>query len=343
MNTTDAPLVSIIIPVYNVAPFLTEALDSAFNQTYDNLEIMIVDDGSTDGSGSICDAYAEKDSRIVVIHQHHQGLSVARNAGLDMMSGEYVAFLDSDDAFHPDFIRRMLTVMLRENPDIVVCRYKIYKTGRRMNPDTKKNTYPPAKQGKYDRAGALSFLADEIMNRTVWNKLYKRRLWSCTRFPGGHNFEDIDTTYRIFDKCRSVYIVQDPLYLYRNRPGSIVRTYSADNIRDRQLAFEHMRAYVASHIPDIFTEEQLRGFLLRHLRTQIRLLTKVKGKDLFVRLREQIISLGNEIGMENCGFQTRTAYRMVCRCPWLLKMIYPIYRVLKDFHKKNHLPKDVSP
>ena len=114
------PLVSVIIPVYNVSPYLRESLDSVISQTYTNLEIIAVDDGSTDDSGRICDEYAEKDTRIKVIHQANRGLSAARNAGLNAMTGEYVAFLDSDDALYPEMVECMVKGMEKNAADIAV-------------------------------------------------------------------------------------------------------------------------------------------------------------------------------------------------------------------------------
>ena len=124
---TNAPLVSVIIPVYNVAPFLNEALDSVIHQTYTNLEILIIDDGSTDESGEICDKY-KRDQRVQVIHQENRGLSAARNIGLDMMTGDIVAFLDSDDKYNKDYISRLLISMEQHGSDITICKFSNHKT-----------------------------------------------------------------------------------------------------------------------------------------------------------------------------------------------------------------------
>ena len=126
------PLISVIIPVYNVRHYLKEALDSVIFQTYRNLEIIIIDDGSTDGSREICDDYLD-DSRVTVIHQKNKGLSAARNAGLDIMTGEYVAFLDSDDAYQSSFIEEMVNAIVREVADIVVCKYTVHSTVSEMD------------------------------------------------------------------------------------------------------------------------------------------------------------------------------------------------------------------
>ena len=129
------PLVSVIVPVYNVLPYLREALDSVINQTYKNLEILIVDDGSTDGSGEVCDEYLS-DPRVIVIHQENKGLSGARNTGLDRMTGEYVAFIDSDDAFKPEMIERMLETITRNKAEMSICGYYACETNSHMTEKT---------------------------------------------------------------------------------------------------------------------------------------------------------------------------------------------------------------
>ncbi len=125
-------LVSVIIPVYNVRLYLREALDSVLAQTYRNLEILVVDDGSDDRSEAICDEYAEKDARIAVIHQKNKGLSGARNTGLDIVRGDFIAFLDSDDAYCPNMLRMMVDVAQQSGTDLVECNFGIYHTKHRI-------------------------------------------------------------------------------------------------------------------------------------------------------------------------------------------------------------------
>ena len=216
-------LVSIIIPVYNVKLYLKEALDSVIHQTYQNLEIIIIDDGSTDGSEKLCDEYTEKDQRIIVIHQENKGLSNARNVGLDLMHGEALAFLDSDDAYSSDYVRVMAEAMIREKADIVICRYTIHNTTDRLSPSGREKKLPRITQGLYDRKQSLCALVDGAINNSVWNKLYRQELWTDIRFPNGRVYEDFDTSYRIFNACKTVYVVDKSQYLYRKRPGSICR------------------------------------------------------------------------------------------------------------------------
>lgn len=160
-------LVSIIVPVYNVKPFLTESLDSVVHQTYTNLEIIVVDDGSTDGSETICDEYARIDKRVRVIHQDNHGLSTARNVGINLASGDTIVFLDSDDAFRPDFVKIMLSEMIREEADLVICRYTTHRTLGQL--ERVGNQKPTIESGLYDRVSALQALADGKINHSVWN------------------------------------------------------------------------------------------------------------------------------------------------------------------------------
>ncbi len=217
-------MVSVIIPVYNVAPYLRESLASAIHQTYKGLEIIIIDDGSTDGSGDICEEYAARDERIRLIHQENKGLSAARNAGLNIMTGDVIAFLDSDDAYHPDYIRTMLETMHREKTDIVICGYSKQKTEGKLRFEEVGRTGPSLHKGKYNRIEALCALADMKLNHGVWNKLYKSGLWNNIRFPEGYVYEEVRTTYRILDSINSLAVIDQPLYLYRDRPESITNT-----------------------------------------------------------------------------------------------------------------------
>lgn len=330
-----ASVISVIIPVYNVRPYLAEALDSVLGQTWKNLEIILIDDGSADGSGEICDAYARRDSRVRVIHQENQGLSCARNAGLDAMTGRAIVFLDPDDAYHPDFVRRMAAAMARTKADLVQCRFTVHKTGGRLKDSRLKRSRPAAAPGIYGRADALRALAGGRLNVNVWNKLYKRELWNDIRFPAGHNYEDIDTAFRIFDRCRTVCVLDTPLYLYRRRPGSITSVFSQVNTEDRILAFRHFEAFIEANTPAVFGPEHLTRWRQARLNGMIVDLLRLTGADetstkaLRKEMRRQVIRTGREIGIQNCGPRTRAAWRIVCCCPYLLKPVYLVYRPIR--------------
>lgn len=208
-------LVSIIIPVYNTAEYLAEALDSVINQSYKNIEIIIVDDGSTDGSGRICDEYASTDKRIIVFHQRNKGLSAARNYGLEVMKGEAVAFLDSDDAYLADYVNTMVKCLVEEEIDLVVCGYSYQKTSGRMDYISPQKRGPLIRQGRYYHDDALRSLADDLINHGVWNKLYKRKLWEKMRFPEGRVYEEVGTTYRVLNITDSIYVVSDKWLVFK--------------------------------------------------------------------------------------------------------------------------------
>ena len=325
------PLVSVIIPVYNVAPYLREALDSVVTQSYKALQIIIIDDGSTDGSGSICDEYT-RDSRVTVIHRKNRGLSSARNAGLELMTGEYVCFLDPDDAFHSEFIKVLLNTVIAGNRDIAVCRYRIvYSTGP-LTGRKAKTAAPMMKPDDYGRVEALQALVDGKINTSVWNKIYQKKLWDGIRFPEGHNYEDVDTMFRVFDRCSSVRVLDEVLYLHRKRPGSITQSLTEENVSDHMLAFSHLEAFVREHIPEVFCEEQLKKIRQHRLDRMIVYFAKSTGDDRLRRkLKSRIVSAAEEWGIEDFGIRTKAAYRMVCRCPRLLEMLYPIYHHVRVF------------
>ena len=324
------PLISIIIPVYNVETYLAEALDSVINQTYEKLEILIIDDGSTDGSGAICDEYAFKDERIRVMHQENRGLSAARNAGLNCMTGELCAFLDSDDAFESTFIEKMLAAMLHEEADLVVCKYTVHQTEKKLYL-TDEQARPSADSGNYDRIHALRALADGIINVAVWNKLYRRTLWQNIRFPEGRYYEDYETTLRIFNICHLLHVLDEPLYLYRKRQGSITSTPSIKIIRDKNLAYSHFASFIEANTPEIFNASQKQNwhqFLLNDI--IIYYLNHTAGRsyeEITFRkeLRKYIILTGKETGIKTFGLRTRIAWYMIRFCPMLLKIVYRVY------------------
>ena len=335
----NGSLVSVIIPVYNVKPYLAEAMDSVLSQTYPNLEIIVVDDGSTDGSGEICDRYAEKDSRITLIRQENKGLSGARNTGLDRMHGEAVAFLDSDDVYHPDFIRAMTETMIRENSDIVLCKCTQHETTGPIRPNGREKAEPPTTQTRYNRAEALRALADRSINMSVWNKLYRRELWDTVRFPEGHVYEDLDTLYRVFNLCETLCVLDQALYRYRIRPQSITRTSTRKNLQDHYLAHSHFISFIKANIPEIFSDEHILKMNQSYINQKIVLFIRNSGAKLGEEeipnriLREEIIKTGKEMKIESFSLRTRAAYRMLCSCPMLLRMFYLVYRPFRALER----------
>lgn len=247
------PLVSVIVPVYNVKPYLREAIDSVINQTYHHLEIILVDDGSTDGSSQICDQYQHKDKRIRVIHQKNKGLSGARNAGLDIMRGEIVSFLDPDDAFLPEMIELLVKNMMKSQADISACGFYTCRTEKRLSASHYESVFA-LKRGCVISQDALRLMLDNQINIAVWNKLYRRHLFNDLRFPDGYVFEDQLTTPILLERANRVVMLQQPLLLYRNqRPGSIKMTYSEQNNHDWLYAMRFKEAFILKHTQPCLT------------------------------------------------------------------------------------------
>ena len=327
-------LVSVIIPVFNVHPYLTEALDSVLNQTYYKMEIIIIDDGSSDGSGEICDEYAKKDNRIKVVHQENRGLSSARNIGLDIMTGNLVAFLDPDDVLHPCFVEDMLLTLQRENADLAVCNYSVfYSLGSMEKTDSGNRNRLLAKPGLYNRTQILHILVEHRLNYSVWNKLYRRKLWNGIRFPVGHVYEDIDTTFKVLYHTRKTVVLDETLYLYRKRRGSIANTRTPNNTRDWFLAMSHLESFVTKKTPQVFSNEQLKTFRYSLFEKAIKTYVDFYGRsdlewETFTNeIREQIVQEWEK--KTNISIRMRTCYMMMRYCPWLLRIIYPKYVRLK--------------
>ena len=334
-SVSGSPLVSVIIPVYNVAPFLTEALDSVLRQTWTNLEIIIVGDGSTDGSGKICDRYAQGDRRVLLIHQENRGLSAARNAGLDRMSGDAVAFLDPDDAFDPSFIGEMLAAMVRESADMAVCKYTEHHTLGRMERSGREKANPSIRAGVYDRVSALRSLAECTLNKTVWNKIYRSALWKDIRFPEGHVYEDVETAYMITDRGEKVCVLDGALYLHRKWNGSITAALTPDKLNDLILAQSRVLSFIRERSPEVFPDEAAEGYQRRRLRYLIHIYTRQcrmvgsEQKRAVKNLRRQILDLGKDTGLDRSRPRTKICYHLIRFCPHLLRIASPVYRAVR--------------
>ena len=216
------PLVSIIVPIYKVEPYLRRCLDSIVNQTYTNLEIILVDDGSPDGCPQICDEYAAKDNRIVVIHKENGGLSDARNAGLDICKGEYISFVDSDDLLDLKAMEYMLNT--GTDVDIVISNVKMFINDEEISNSNKTHCNSSSFKiiGSDDLLLRLCKDGDAYL-RSAWGKLFKKELFSNIRFPKGKLYEDMYVNYRLYYKAFQSTFISIPLYYYRqNRPGSIM-------------------------------------------------------------------------------------------------------------------------
>lgn len=235
----DEPKISVIIPVYRVEKYIRRCLDSVIGQSYRNLEIIVVDDGSPDNCGVICDEYAAHDERIRVIHKQNGGVSSARNAGLAIAEGEWIGWIDSDDWVEPDMYEYLLNNALESGADICVCgRREIYSNRNVRRGWEQKQVL--------DTEEALALLlANDAMQNFLWDKLWRRELFDGIFFPEGRTYEDIAVMHRLFERADCVLCLPESKYNYFQRPGSIVDDVSLGNRINHYVAarqrYEDMR------------------------------------------------------------------------------------------------------
>lgn len=205
------PLISVIVPVYKVEQYLDRCVDSVLAQTYENTEILLVDDGSPDHCPRMCEEYAKKYSNIRVFHQENSGLSGARNTGIDNAKGEYLAFIDSDDVWSPYFLESLYRALIEHDADLSQCRWEY------MHGDHIKEAYDP--DAKWECFTGREMLGNLYIQTgayyvVAWNKLYKKELFKEIRYPGGRIHEDEATTYKLFDLAEKCVFVDNALYGY---------------------------------------------------------------------------------------------------------------------------------
>lgn len=242
------PLISVIVPIYKVEEYLDRCVESIVNQTYKNLEIILVDDGSPDNCPQMCDSWAEKDSRIKVVHKENGGLSDARNAGMPFAIGDVVSFIDSDDWVELDMFEKMLSRMQKDNSDIVSCGVKWVEEDGTVIRDVTVN----ANEVLDTHSAMKELINDNKFKQHVWNKLYKYELIKGIPFEKGRYHEDVFWSYQIVGKAERVTILKDSLYNYVQRKGSIMgNSYSVKRL-DGLDALKKQCEYVKERFPDLY-------------------------------------------------------------------------------------------
>lgn len=247
-------LVSIIVPIYNVADYLDNCISSACNQTYKNIEIILVDDGSTDKSPEICDNWAKKDHRIKVIHKENGGVSSARNAGLDVANGKYISFLDGDDEYISNTLETALD-KFDDSVDLVSFGYTIVSPDKKENISFEEKTY-----NNISQADKLNFIAGPFfqfaLGWNVWNNIFSKSVITKykLRFPTSHNMaEDQFFCMLYYSHCNNIRVIQNQLYVYFRRDNSLTNTaktlhksYFGEKNKLAFLSLEHFSQYTDS-------------------------------------------------------------------------------------------------
>lgn len=292
----DGSLISVIIPVYKVEEQLERCISSITNQTYSNLEIILVDDGSPDGCPALCNGWVERDGRVRVIHQNNAGLSAARNAGIDIASGEYIAFVDSDDFVEPDYIEALYGTLTSAGADFSCC--GLFNENELLEPLDEQVAVP---DGVFSTASMIpnsSFYEWQYV--VAWNKLYKREVWDTLRYPVDRVHEDEFVYHHLLLNSTKVACTSRKLYHYVRRADSIMGEGSPDAAADKTLAMldrtDMLRCAgaLSGSVLDMCAVYAVRGYLgamrdpsvrerMRGLSGKVRELVRVATADAFPR------------------------------------------------------------
>ncbi len=230
--------ISVIVPVYNIAKYLPKCIESIINQTYNAIEILLINDGSTDESGKICDEYAKKDNRIKVIHQNNQGISATRNTGIKASTCDYIVFIDSDDYINEDYLETLYNCITKTNSDVASVNYNVIKQDGTILYNGSKET--ELKENELITIEGTNIikelLSQKILKNFVWNKIYKKSI--ICEFQVGINYEDMAFTLEVLSKASKVSFINKSCYNYVKRDDSITATISEENLQDFGKAIE---------------------------------------------------------------------------------------------------------
>ena len=299
-------MISVIVPVYKVEPYLRQCVDSILNQTYRDLEVLLIDDGSPDKCGEVCDEYEKKDRRVRVFHTENRGLSAARNLGLKEARGEYIGFVDSDDWIEPDMYKTMLARLEETGAEICACGFweeygnTIIKTSL---PDV-----------CYENEEGVIALLEGRIRQFAWNKLYLKELFKRLLFPEFHVFEDVATIYRTFFDAEKTVSISNLLYHYRRHKDCISNDHSVNHLMDYWDSY-YMRYREMKQLPAFNENRNTMGILVEKTvraativwrwiyvipkDNQKKFMTNLKSISKFVRKNTPIL------GFRNCGTYAR--------------------------------------
>jgi len=238
----ELPCLSIVVPVYKVEQYIRKCIDSILVQSFTNFELILIDDGSPDNCGIICDEYAKKDPRIFVIHKRSSGLSAARNSGIEKAKGKYITFVDSDDWIDKETYEKAFR-FLNENQLEVVCfdTWLVKDNQEKFRPRYTQNQIFVGVEG-------VNAILEDGIDNAAWNKVYLKSLFDGVRYPEGRVFEDVGTSYKVLAKAKRVGYLKQPLYYYLKRGNSIVGTsFNSSKRYDAFLSYEERFEYAKAH------------------------------------------------------------------------------------------------
>lgn len=296
----ETAAISVIVPVYNVEPFLRRSVESILNQTFRNLEVILVDDGSSDGSDDLCDAFAAKDPRVKVVHKANGGLSHARNVGIERASAPLIGFVDSDDFIEADMFQTLYDHMMASSAQISVCGvYDCFPGSVVTTQDTTSRFVVDAKEA------VEMALESRDFPLYVWNKLYEKRLFDGISFPEGKVYEDAFVMIRLLDRAEKVAVTMEPKYHYIRRAGSVTtKPYTPADL-DIIEAHDSNYRYIERKHPDLLPQAEFRCLWARFM--ALDKLIMADGEQAREKQKEVISSLRCSMGkILSCRWLSRS-------------------------------------
>lgn len=298
------PLISIIVPVYNVQNYISNCIESILGQTHTELELILVDDGSTDHSGEILVEYAKKDSRIITIHQRNMGVAAARNNGVRKAKGDFVGFVDGDDSIESDMYEILYNMLMSYEADIAMCGMKMVDSNGHIYNKLINDDKYMARDALLELSNTIDILKYCLCEREmfVWNKLYKKNLLKDIRFPEGKVFEDHFIMYKILEQAKKIIITEEKKYMYLYRTDSISHSKFNRNYFDLINAQIEQYEYISSTYHEL--ESDSRRLMFTDL---LAIMENVILDNCLHIYRKEILSIIDEVKkypITNCGLST---------------------------------------
>lgn len=322
--TNELPLISVVLPVYNIEQYLPSCMDCMSRQTYTNLELILVDDGSTDRCGLLCDMYAKKDPRIVVYHKSNGGLSDARNYGIERAHGRYIAPIDPDDTVDPDYISYLYQILNRYQARMSLCIHRtLYDNGSIKDPHLHGDEFLETK------TCLEMMLYHNVIDTSAWGKLYEKSLFDTVQYPKGKLFEDIGTTGKLMMECEGVACGYETKYTYHFHSHSIVNGAFRPAKFDLIEMTDGMGSAILKQYPDL-----KEAVLRRRVYARFSVLNQMLNETGYQKEREELISF-IRANQKEVMKNRRTPKRDKAAIR-LLSLSYPLYRAIWNAYQ-HHL------
>jgi glycosyltransferase involved in cell wall biosynthesis len=320
------PLISIIVPVYKVQKYLEKCINSILAQSINNFELILIDDGSPDDCGIICDSYAAKDKRVKVIHKKNEGLSAARNTGLEIAEGKYIGFIDSDDWVDQKMYETLINLLIDNDADIAQCEFiRIFDEDEKVDNSENNNIQI------FNNIESLKNIYNEKSISTVvsWNKLYKKELFQYIRFPKGKIHEDEFTTHKLLYTSRKLVYTDKIFYYYRQTPNSIMNSKFNKKRLDILDAMEERLEFAKLIEDEIFINETLKKYMFRLINFYYKCKEEIpEEKDIIRDIKDRSHKLYFKYYM-------KSNLRIRSKLKYGLFSLFPDLYIYRDIHKKK--------